>query len=1807
MGKMLALAFLILISLIICLSASIQDGSIRAFSGQLIRTSSSSVECDSCSSCNTSLSSANAYVVLTAPISSSGDCITVVAENVTLDCQNNEISGDTSGSGIYVADLNNVTVNNCTVNNFSYGIYFSDVNNSFIYSSTVYNNDYGIEFLSSSNNTFVNNVIYNNSEDGFFSSLSSDNNTLTNNTIYDNLDDGIYFSSGSNNTLINDTSYNNSYGIRFSSNSNNNTLINSTIYNNGYGIYLDNSLSNIFNNNTVYNSSNGIYFRFFSDNNTLTSNTVYDNFIGIYLENSSNTIFDNNRIYNSTEGGIYLLESSNSILTNNIAYNNKDTGIGIDTSSNSTLINNTVYYNRYGIEFRSAPNNTVINNIAYNNSDYEIVLDSSSDNSTLFNNTVYNSGYDGIVIYSSNNILINNTAYNNLNAGIYIGDSLNNTITNNTIYENGDGIYISNSSNNIFDNNIAYNNKGTGIYLYYFSENNTLINNIAYNTLYGEGIFLGSESLNTTLINNTAYNNDAGIYLENSSNNNTLTNNTIYDNDKGIYLENSSNDIFDTNAIYSNTYGLYINLSSDNIFINNTINSNGHGVYLYSSSNNNLTNNTVKSNEVDGLEFSSDSTGNIINDTIACYNYLDIYDNDSNTFNNNTCNSSSPGSICVYSCPLVPPSECNSTVVGNWLVNSDKTCSDMTILLYGNLTVQNAKLTLSNVTLKMMSSYDGERIITVSSHAKLITGNHTKITKGPNPYNYSYKFSIYGNASIDNTTIEYMRRGIEVYSSPEFIVNNSEIRYSLGNGITSGDSLVYIENSLIRNNTFGGIHGEDTNLTVTLSNITYNRLVKPTYRDPFRNDEADEQISIFYDDNNSFVKIMNSTVLSLSEYDYNGYVRGSIYLYAGNITLYGNKFYSNEEFDYYANEIQILSHHYLNITENLFNKTGLELTAFESAYVIENNTFNDSGIFGFPISNHTDYELLNNTNKFTNSEDIDRIQDDYCIYVNVTDQSGRFLPYANITIINASVISSGRLFNWSFTTLIEGKLFRCANIVVINATGWEYNLTPHTVTVTLYGYKDNSTLVTMNDMDNINDRGFVSKIVVLQKENWYNPAISPVITINSPVNGSITGQNPWLIVVTDKPANCSYKENRDEYYNLMNVTGDTYHSQKLEEVIYSEDYTYYVYCENTNHDWNFNSVTWEVTVEKVGISYVGVTGLKTDSAEITVNTDNPTEAKLYYGTTAAYGTEIDDLTFENEHVFELTGLDNGTLYHYKINLTDEYGNNGSTDDRIFITSNAHVFDVGTDLNATITNNITNTTIQVYTSDVVSGANLNISQSYDNPTETEFSVPGIGKFFVIDSNTELDAVLDYAIINITYSQAEVDAYGIDESTLRIYYYDDGRGTWEPYNPPDGGVNTVANYVWANTTHFSIFAIGGLKANGETCILDSECNSAKCAIDFDGDGSWCADSNKCMHNSNNYGEGNAVCNGYYKMSCSSGSWTASYCSNGCSVGICLSLAGHGGTPISIPLPSGQNYTLTDIESNNTPMVVGDNVLFTVSGVQHQIKIFSLQSNLIVLQISSTPFTVTVNVGETKLVDVNGDGTNDISIYLQKIEVGVAYLTFSVIAPSAGQPTALPTGQPTALPPTIQPFCGDGTCNGNETSENCIIDCPITVTPTAEKGISSFLIIVVIVVAAVAGVAIYFFVIRPRMAGVIPEEYTAAPTEIYYPAAGGEKPYVAIPEPPPEKVHQLKDYIKRNLARNIPAPLLRQAMERVGWTTESIETAFELATMPPGQEEKIISYVIKMKQSGFPDNYIEKQLSNSKYTIEEIKYFMKAASKI
>ncbi len=223
---------------------------------------------------------------LTENISSQGTCLTVSAENVTIDCNgywiNHSINGTDAMYGIYSNQFN-TTIKNCNIidGNWSIGT----------------QSRRGIYLVSSHNSTLFRNFINESNSQGVYTSGSNYMN-ITNNTISSSSSQAIRLSSSHYNILVgNNIRAYSLYGTALTSGSSNNTFINHTSKSNTDSIRFESSANgNLF----INTNSSGKYAFHFEDSsyNNITdciyaSGTLEDVYAEFETIGSAGNIFLN--------------------------------------------------------------------------------------------------------------------------------------------------------------------------------------------------------------------------------------------------------------------------------------------------------------------------------------------------------------------------------------------------------------------------------------------------------------------------------------------------------------------------------------------------------------------------------------------------------------------------------------------------------------------------------------------------------------------------------------------------------------------------------------------------------------------------------------------------------------------------------------------------------------------------------------------------------------------------------------------------------------------------------------------------------------------------------------------------------------------------------------------------------------------------------------------------------------------------------------------------------------------------------------------------------------------------------------------------------------------------------------------------------------------------------------------------------------------------------------------------------------------------------------------------------------------------
>jgi parallel beta-helix repeat protein len=453
---------------------------------------------------------------LTQDLSCNVTALNIMTDNLILDCQGHNITGNGSGNGIYAQYVKNVTVKNCYVSMFANGIYFYASNFTTIMSNTADNNSIGIRVERGYYNTITSNTASNSQNNlGIYVAYGS-NNILSDNTANNNPNFGIGVTGGFNNTLTGNSAENNYYG--FSINTENSIVtLNRAEGNSGYGLVA-----------SVASGGNEIYNNYFDNANNVFDESAVGNYWNVTEITGSNII-----------GGNYI---GGNFWSDYVGIDNNADGIGntlLPYNSNSKITNGGDY----------AP-------LVYANPAGEILACGSTVKSSIklaADMTCTGSG-DAIIV-DSDSIIIDCQGHN---------------ITGNG---NGHGINVSNYLTNVTIQNCNINNFNTGIYFFEISGSFVLSNTLSNNT---NGVEI-KDSHKNLLNSNNMNSNLNGITLSArivgpdslGSTNNTITSNIITQNTGyGIYILSGSLQFASNNTIYNNFFNNTNNAFSEQDSIN---------------------------------------------------------------------------------------------------------------------------------------------------------------------------------------------------------------------------------------------------------------------------------------------------------------------------------------------------------------------------------------------------------------------------------------------------------------------------------------------------------------------------------------------------------------------------------------------------------------------------------------------------------------------------------------------------------------------------------------------------------------------------------------------------------------------------------------------------------------------------------------------------------------------------------------------------------------------------------------------------------------------------------------------------------------------------------------------------------------------------------------------------------------------------------------------------------------------------------------------------------------------------------------
>ncbi len=153
-------------------------------------------------------------------------------------------------------------------------------------------------------------------------------------------------------------------------------------------------------------------------------------------------------------------------------------------------------------------------------------------------------------------------------------------------------------------------------------------------------------------------------------------------------------------------------------------------------------------------------------------------------------------------------------------------------------------------------------------------------------------------------------------------------------------------------------------------------------------------------------------------------------------------------------------------------------------------------------------------------------------------------------------------------------------------------------------------------------------------------------------------------------------------YTVPNVT-----QGQFSIAVTKDDYSTYSFT-GTMTAGQTVTVNGSISLQAPTLNTPAPVGISVNSVTITWTTDQAADSLVSYGTTTSYGSSASDPALTRSHSLTLTGLSQGTTYHFKASSTNSHGFSSSSADGVFTTVTPPV------ISALLVSNITTSTAAV---------------------------------------------------------------------------------------------------------------------------------------------------------------------------------------------------------------------------------------------------------------------------------------------------------------------------------------------------------------------------------------------------------------------------------------------------------------------------------------------------------------------------------
>lgn len=416
--------------------------------------------------------------VLQGNVTAAGNCLDVTADDVSIDGGGHTLAGGGDWIAVTASGVDNLTVRNVTLANWSTGVALRDVSDARIAGTTVADASIvGVSIEDGSRDVTIRNSTLANSSVGVRARSGTSDAAVVGTEFADLL--GVGIDLRGDDARVVDSTFSSTGGAAVRATGIEGAVIaNNTVRATIGGVSLTESAGVTVRANAFRNVQ-GVSVRVSGDGEVQQTPTRpkpgYRGVGVVFQPPTPASLFDDASTAGTADGGetgpsryvdvtMAAPEPPEPVrIVGNTITDGNGNGIFVTNATSTTVADNHLVRNRDGVRIAGGGNATVVNNTATANRDDGITLATTAAG-TVRNNTLRNNTDDGLYVVSDGAVVLNNTARSNGDDGVDIQNSTLVALRGNHLLYNGDdGLYLRNVVNATVERNVVVRNRDDGV------------------------------------------------------------------------------------------------------------------------------------------------------------------------------------------------------------------------------------------------------------------------------------------------------------------------------------------------------------------------------------------------------------------------------------------------------------------------------------------------------------------------------------------------------------------------------------------------------------------------------------------------------------------------------------------------------------------------------------------------------------------------------------------------------------------------------------------------------------------------------------------------------------------------------------------------------------------------------------------------------------------------------------------------------------------------------------------------------------------------------------------------------------------------------------------------------------------------------------------------------------------------------------------------------------------------------------------------------------------------------------------------